>query len=49
VGEVINVILHHIFNKLIDRKDPIDYYMEKRERTIRKRTIITAEELAEFE
>ncbi len=49
VGEVINVIFHHIFNKLIDGKDPIDYYMEKRERTIRKRTRITAEELAEFE
>jgi very-short-patch-repair endonuclease len=49
VGEVINVIYHHISNKLINGKDPIDYYMEKRERTIRKRTRLTEEELAELE
>jgi very-short-patch-repair endonuclease len=51
VGEVINVIFHYIFNKLIKGKDPIDYYMEKRKRAIRERKypILTEEQLAEFE
>jgi very-short-patch-repair endonuclease len=42
VGEVINVIFHHIFNKSINGEDPIDYYMEKRkkQRTIGKEFFI---------
>ena len=39
VGEVINVIFHYIFNKLINDKDLIKYYMEKRKRKIRERNI----------
>lgn len=37
VGEVINVIFHYISNKLINGKDPISYYHEKRQRSIRRR------------
>jgi very-short-patch-repair endonuclease len=37
VGDVINVIFCYIFNKSLDRKDPVDWFMEKRKRIIRKR------------
>lgn len=37
VGELINVIFHIISNKLINGKDPIIYYQEKRQRSIRRR------------
>lgn len=37
VGEFINVIFHIISNKLINGKDPISYYEEKRQRSIRRR------------
>jgi very-short-patch-repair endonuclease len=36
VGEIINVIYHYISNKLINEKDAISYYQEKRQRSIRK-------------
>jgi len=36
VGEVINVIFHIISDKLINGKDPIIYYQEKRQRSIRR-------------
>jgi very-short-patch-repair endonuclease len=36
VGEVINVIFHHIFGKLINGKDAIDYYNEKSPKRIRE-------------
>lgn len=49
VGEVINVIFHHIFGKSINGEDPIDYYMKKRQRKIRERISITEEMMAEFE
>jgi very-short-patch-repair endonuclease len=36
IGEVISVIFHYIANKSINGKDPIRYYQEKRQRSIRR-------------
>jgi very-short-patch-repair endonuclease len=51
IGELINVIFHYISNNLMNGKEPIDYYMEKRERKIRERknSKLSEEELAMFE
>jgi very-short-patch-repair endonuclease len=49
LGEVINVVFHHIFNKLIDGKDPIIYYQEKRKRSIRTRFKLSKEQLAKYD
>ncbi len=44
IGEVINAVFNYLLNKLINGKDPIDYYMEKRQRTTRKRRFIKINE-----
>jgi hypothetical protein len=46
IGLVIKVVLHHLFNKLIDRKDPIDFYYEMR--PIRKKRNLIEVDLADF-
>jgi len=51
LGEIINIIFHHILGKSINGKDPINFYMEKKESSVRKRNHYKLSEvdLADFD